>query len=163
MTVNGIETSDGTATPTVRHRVAAPRSSAAVHWLLDHSAPILRVTVGVVFVWFGALKITGYSPVNDLVAATVPFLPASWLVPALGVFEVLAGTALVTGIRVGLVTALTTLHLLGTFLVLAIRPEASFRNGNPLLLTTQGEFVVKNLVLVAAGFVIAQHHRRRTG
>ena len=46
------------------------------------------------------------------------------------------------------------LQLVGTFLVLVIQPEISFQDGNLLLLTVEGEFVVKNLVLIAAGMVV---------
>ncbi|MCE6997216.1 DoxX family protein [Saccharothrix sp. S26] len=136
-------------------------ASRAVEGLLDRAVPLLRVALGVVFVWFGALKVTGTSPVRELVAATVPFLPASWFVPAVGVFEVLAGMALIVAVGVPLVAALTALHLLGTFLVLVVQPAVAFRHGNPLLLSTTGEFVLKNLVLLAAALVVAGHHRRR--
>jgi len=46
------------------------------------------------------------------------------------------------------------LQMAGTFLVLVLRPELAFQSGNPLLLTVTGEFVIKNLVLIAAGLVI---------
>ncbi|QQQ73497.1 DoxX family protein [Saccharothrix sp. 6-C] len=150
---------------TDRARPARPTvldaASRAVDGLLDRSVPLLRIALGVVFLWFGALKVAGASPVRDLVAGTVPFLPASWFVPAVGVVEVLAGTALILAVRVRLVAALTALHLLGTFLVLVVQPATAFRDGNPLLLDVTGEFVVKNLVLLAASLVVARHHRRR--
>ncbi|MFC6087852.1 DoxX family membrane protein [Saccharothrix lopnurensis] len=122
----------------------------------DRGFTALRVALGVVFVWFGALKVTGDSPVHQLVADTVPFLPGSWFVPAVGVFEVLAGAALVLGVAVRPVAALVALHLLGTFLVLLVQPGVAFVGGNPLLLTVAGEFVVKNLVLVTAALVVAR-------
>jgi putative oxidoreductase len=136
-------------------------ASRAVDGLLDRGVTLLRIALGVVFLWFGVLKVAGTSPVHDLVAATVPFLPASWFVPAVGVFEVLAGMALVVAVRVRLVAALTALHLLGTFLVLVVQPAVAFRHGNPLLLSATGEFVVKNLVLLAAALAVARHHDRR--
>ena len=136
-------------------------ASRAVDGVLERSVPLLRVALGVVFLWFGVLKVTGTSPVRDLVADTVPFLPASWFVPAVGVFEVLAGMALIVAVQVRAVAALTALHLLGTFLVLVVQPVVAFRHGNPLLLSTTGEFVLKNLVLLAAALVVARHHRRR--
>jgi uncharacterized membrane protein YkgB len=136
-------------------------ASRAVDRVLDRAVPLLRIALGAVFLWFGVLKVAGTSPVRDLVADTVPFLPASWLVPAVGVFEVLAGMALIAAVRVRLVAALTALHLLGTFLVLVVQPAVAFRQGNPLLLTVMGEFVLKNLVLLAAALVVARHHRRR--
>ncbi|WP_158845824.1 DoxX family protein [Saccharothrix deserti] len=137
------------------------RLSRAVDGVLDRSVPLLRIALGVVFVWFGVLKVAGTSPVRELVADTVPFLPASWFVPVIGVFEVLAGMALIVAIRVRLVAAVTVAHLLGTFLVLVVQPGVAFQDGNPLLLSVTGEFVLKNLVLVAAALVVARHHPRR--
>jgi putative oxidoreductase len=52
------------------------------------------------------------------------------------------------------ILALLFLQLAGTFLVLLIWPEAAFQEGNPLFLTTEGEFVIKNLVLIAAGLAV---------
>ena len=42
----------------------------------------------------------------------------------------------------------------GTFLVLVMHPEVAFQDGNPFLLTVEGEFVIKNLVLLSAALVI---------
>jgi hypothetical protein len=51
----------------------------------------------------------------------------------------------------------SALHLSGTFLVLLLRPDVAFVDGNPLLLTVEGEYVVKNLVLLAAVASLALH------
>ncbi len=48
----------------------------------------------------------------------------------------------------------------GTFLVLVLRPDVAFQGSNPLVLTVEGEFVVKNLVLLSAGLVIGSRLRR---
>jgi putative oxidoreductase len=119
------------------------------------SVPLLRVSLGVVFIWFGALKFTNSTPVAELVANTVPFLPARWFVPALGAFEVGLGLALLVGRWLGIVALLMVAHLSGTLLVLVTQPHVAFQDGNPLMLTMTGEFVVKNLVLMAAGLVLA--------
>jgi hypothetical protein len=47
--------------------------------------PTLRNSLAVVFIWFGALKVFGVSPVVDLVASTVYWVDPDWFVPALGV------------------------------------------------------------------------------
>jgi uncharacterized membrane protein YkgB len=52
-------------------------------------------------------------------------------------------------------------HLGGTFLTVVMQPEALFQHGNPLMLTMEGEFVTKNLVLITAALVIAAWARRR--
>lgn len=116
--------------------------------------PLLRLSLGVVFVWFGALKVTGVTPVTDLVAETVYWLDPSWFVPVLGVFEVVVGAGLLVGRGLRLVLLLFAAQMLGTFLVLVIQPQVAFQDGNPLLLTMEGEFVVKNLVLLSAGLVL---------
>ncbi|MEV7007506.1 DoxX family membrane protein [Streptosporangium sp. NPDC051022] len=117
----------------------------------------MRVTLGLVFLWFGALKVADVSPVSDLVADTLAFvpLPASFVVPALGVFEIAAALALISGRWMRPFLPALLLHLIGTFLVLALHPSVAFKNGNPLLLTMEGEFVVKNLVLIAGTLMIA--------
>jgi putative oxidoreductase len=123
--------------------------------------PALRVSLGLVFVWFGALKILQVSPVADLVARTVYWVDPSWFVPVLGVVEVIIGVGLVAGRALRTVLALFWLQMLGTFLVLVIQPDVAFQRRNPLLLTVEGEFVVKNLVLLTAGMVVGSTVRKR--
>jgi putative oxidoreductase len=123
--------------------------------LLERVAlPLLRVSLGAVFIWFGVLKIAGESPVSKLVADTVYWLNPDWFVPILGVFEVLVGIGLLLGRGLRLVLFLFALQMVGTFLVLVTQPDVAFQHGNPLLLTTEGEFVIKNLVLLSAGLMI---------
>jgi hypothetical protein len=54
-------------------------------------------------------------------------------------------------------------QMVGTFLTFLILPNVVFQHGNPLLLTVEGEFVVKNLVLIAAGLVVGTTVRRKPG
>jgi uncharacterized membrane protein YkgB len=119
------------------------------------SLPMLRVSLGLVFVWFGALKAIGDTPVKELVAGTVPWLDADWFVPALGWFEIVVGVGLVSGYLLGWVCAAMVLHLCGTFLTVVTQPVLMFRHGNPLALTMAGEFVAKNVVLITAALVLA--------
>lgn len=131
-------------------------------WLLRRfSLPLLRASLGLVFVWFGALKVADVTPAKELVAGTVPWLDADWLVPALGWFEMLIGAALISGYLLGWVCAAMVAHLCGTFLTVLMQPDAMFQQGNPLMLTMEGEFVAKNLVLITAALVLAAWARRR--
>ena len=124
--------------------------------------PLLRLVLGSLFLWFGLLKVVGRSPVGDLVARTLLWLPSDVVVPALGWVEVLLGVALITaiGLRIALLTM--CLHLAGTFLTFVMAPGLMFQADNPFLLTTDGEFVVKNLVLITASLVLLTHAGRRT-
>jgi uncharacterized membrane protein YkgB len=133
----------------------------AVELLRAISLPLLRLAIGAVFIWFGALKVADATPVADFVANTLPWFNRAWLVPALGIFEVAIGLALIAGRYLTLVCAALVAHLTGTFLSLIMQPDVTFQHGNPLMLTTEGEFVVKNLVFIAAGLVIAARFNRR--
>jgi putative oxidoreductase len=149
------------ADPPRRASASLERVRAVVN-VADRAAfPLLRASLGVVFIWFGALKWSAATPVGDLVANTLPFLPRGIVVPALGTFEVLLGVGLLVGRYLGVVALLMMAHLAGTFLVLVVEPDVSFQNGNPFLLTMTGEFVVKNLVLITAGLVLATWSRTR--
>lgn len=125
------------------------------------SITLLRLSVGVVFIWFGALKVFDVTPVADLVADTVYWVDPDWFVPFLGAFEIVVGVGLISGRALRVVLGLFTLQMVGTFLVLIVQPDVAFRDGNPLLLTVEGEFVVKNLVLLTAGMVVGATVRRR--
>lgn len=119
--------------------------------------PVLRILLGVLFVWFGGLKVVGESPVGALVSGTLPFADPHLVVTTLGAVEVLLGVGLVSGVAVRLVLPVLAAHLTGTFLTFVMLPELMFRHGNLLLLTESGEFVAKNLVLVAATLVLLTH------
>ena len=155
-------------TALTHERAAAARRALALFADLEQRAvtvlrrvavPLLRVSLGVVFVWFGALKVANVTPVGELVAGTLPFVDPAWFVPVLGGVEVALGLGLLLGRLITVVCAVLVAHLCGTFLVLVMQPQLAFQNGNPLLLTTIGEFVIKNVVLISAALVLAARMR----
>lgn len=123
--------------------------------------PALRISLGLVFGWFGMLKVAGDSPVADLVHATLPWIDQGVLLPVLGWVEIVLGLALIAGRprRVALVAVAA--HLAGTFLVFLQAPAQVISGGNPLLLTGNGEFVLKNIVLICAALVLLSQTGRR--
>ena len=77
-------------------------------------------------------------------------------------WEIIIGLGLLFPIALRLTLLMFWAQMAGTFLVLVVHPGLSFQDGNPLLLlTVEGEFVIKNLVLMAAGLVIGSQVRRR--
>jgi uncharacterized membrane protein YkgB len=132
-----------------------------IPFLRRAAVPMLRVSLGLVFVWFGALKVFDVSPVADLVANTVYWVDPDLFVTALGFFEIFVGVMLLLGWALRLTLALFTLQMVGTFLTFFVLPDVTFRDGNPLLLTVEGEFVVKNLVLISAALVVGTTVRRK--
>ncbi len=131
-----------------------------IQFMAHYSVLIMRISLAVVFIWFGLLKVTGYSPVVDLVAKTVYWFPPKIVIPVLGVWEIIVGYGLLFGVLLRLTLFLFWIQMAGTFLVLVLLPHVAFQIGNPFLLTMAGEFVIKNLVLIAAGLVIGSTVRK---
>lgn len=145
-----------------RLRRWALRCDRTVAGLLDrHGITVLRIALAVVFLWFGALKVFGQSPVEDVVRETAFLLPEGVVIAVLGVWEIVIGVGLLIRVALRITLALFLVQMSGTFLTLVVLPDLSFQNGNPLLLSVLGEFVVKNIVLVAAGLVVASTIRRQ--
>ncbi|MFW6436414.1 MAG: hypothetical protein ACOCYZ_02140 [Halococcoides sp.] len=122
-------------------------------WMQRWSLPIVRTAIGVVFVWFGALKIVDISPAGELVAETVYFLPPELFIPILGVWEVLIGLFMLYRPLVRLAILLLFLQLPGTFLPVVLLPDVVFTTF-PYGLTVEGQYIVKNLVIIGAALVI---------
>jgi putative oxidoreductase len=119
--------------------------------------PALRVALGIVFVWFGALKIAGQSPVVAMIQTAFPFMPEPFFLRFLGVFEIAIGAGLISGVALRLTLAMFLGQMSGTLMAPLMAPSLFFARGNLLLLTADGEFVVKNFVLITAGLVIAAY------
>jgi len=117
------------------------------------SVPVLQTSLGIVFIWFGALKVLDVSPAADLVAATVYFVPPEIFVPILGVWEVVIGICLLHRrlVRVGIF--LLFLQMPGTFLPFILLPDVTFATV-PYELTVEGQYIVKNLVLIGAALAV---------
>ncbi|MEM1042799.1 MAG: DoxX family membrane protein [Bacteroidota bacterium] len=121
----------------------------------------LRWTVGIVFIWFGALKLfPGMSPAEELVKNTVYFFDPGWFFPVLGVWEVLIGLFLIVRPFIRVAIFLLALQMPGTFLPLVLLPEVCF-TAFPFGLTLEGQYIVKNLVIIAAALVVGGTVRRR--
>lgn len=115
--------------------------------------PLLRWSLGIVFIWFGALKPFGMSPAQDLVANTVYFVDPDWFVPFLGWWEVAIGVGLLVRPLIRPAIFLLFLQMPGTFLPLVLLPEVCF-TAAPIGLTMEGQYIIKNLILIAGALVI---------
>ena len=127
--------------------------SLLIQRLNNWSLPVLRVSLGIVFIWFGALKPFGDSPANEVITKTIYWFDPDIFIPILGYWEMLIGICLLYTplIRVGLF--LLALQMPGTFLPLVLRPEICFIDV-PFNLTLEGQYIVKNLVLIGAAMVV---------
>jgi uncharacterized membrane protein YkgB len=131
-------------------------------WMAAHGPTLLRYALGAIFVWFGALKLfAGASPAEDLVKRTVYFFDPEWFFPLLGVWEVAIGLGLLVKPLIRLAILLLFLQMPGTFLPLVVVPEACWE-AFPFVLTLEGQYIVKNLVLIAAALVVGGTVRHET-
>jgi uncharacterized membrane protein YphA (DoxX/SURF4 family) len=114
----------------------------------------MRVGLGIVFFWFGALKLfAGQSPAEDLVRNTTYFIDADIFLPVLAIWEMAIGLGLIFGKFMRITLLLLFLQMPGTALPLLILPDAVWTHF-PYGLTLEGQYIVKNLVLIGAGLVL---------
>lgn len=123
-------------------------------WMARYGLVIMRVGLGIVFFWFGALKLfPGLSPAEELVRNTTYFVNPDWFIPVLALWEMAIGLGLMLGRFLRLTLLLLFLQMPGTALPLVVLPEAVWTQF-PYGLTLEGQYIIKNLVLIGAGLVL---------
>jgi uncharacterized membrane protein YphA (DoxX/SURF4 family) len=133
--------------------------SRITHWMARFGVPLLRVSLGVVFLWFGVLKFfPGMSPAQGLAARTVERLSFGTIgpefsVPALALWECLIGLGLLTGVFMRATLLLLAVQMLGTLTPLALFPGEVFTR-IPYAPTLEGQYIIKNAVLISAAIVV---------
>jgi uncharacterized membrane protein YphA (DoxX/SURF4 family) len=131
-----------------------PIDRVLTRWLARYSIPILRVSLGVVFFWFGALKLfPGLSPAEDLVRNTIFVIDPGLFLPVLAVWEMAIGLGLICGKFMRLTLLLLFMQMPGTVLPLFILPDVTWQHV-PYSPTMEGQYIIKNLVLIGAGLVL---------
>ena len=129
-------------------------------WMGKYGMLILRISLGIIFLWFGILKFfKGLSPAEDLVRNTVYFMDPDLFIPILAAWESLIGIGLITGKYMRLTLLLLFLQMPGTALPLVILPEKVWTIF-PYGLTLEGQYIIKNLVLISAGLVLGSTVRK---
>jgi uncharacterized membrane protein YkgB len=128
-------------------------------WMADHGLVLLRFALGLVFFWFGALKlIPGASPAEALAGETIERLtfgaiPTATALSILAVWEVAIGIGLFIGRGMRITLLLLFVQMLGTITPLFLFPDQTFREF-PWAPTLEGQYIIKNVVLVAAAIVL---------
>lgn len=122
-------------------------------FLKNRAVTLLRLSIGIIYIWYGILKIIGISPVEELVLNATNWVGNQNFVIFLGFFELLIGLFLSIKkmLRIGLL--MLFLQFPGTFLPLFLNPEDCF-TFIPFGLTLEGQYIFKNLVLISAGLVL---------
>jgi len=119
--------------------------------------PAMRISFAIIFFWFGILKPFGLSAAEGLLKATVIWLPfgapEQWLV-IIGFWEVVIGITFLFKSTTRIAIALLFLQMLGTFMPLVFLPEVTFQENNFLLPTLEGQYIMKNLMIISAALVL---------
>lgn len=123
-------------------------------WMARYGLKLMRIALGIIFFWFGALKLfPGLSPAEDLVRNSVPLVNPDLFQPVLAVWEITIGLGLITGLFMRVTLLLLFLQMPGTLLPILTTPEAVF-TVFPFGLTIEGQYIVKNLALITAAIVL---------
>ena len=118
--------------------------------------PFLRIAMGIVLVWIGGLKFVDPSPVVGLIGASpFAFLASNGFVYLLGVGEVIVGALLFANIQVKYVGILNMLLFVGTIAILILTPKVAYGDAGFPLLSLPGEFLLKDIVLMAASAALS--------
>jgi uncharacterized membrane protein YkgB len=121
--------------------------------------PMARFGIFVVFFWFGILKVLGLSPATPLVEhlfnVTIHFMPFSAFLIGFGIFEMVIGILFLFQGFERIVMPLLLIHMVTTFGPLVFLPQVTWQHF--LVPTLEGQYIIKNLVIIAAAMGIAAH------
>lgn len=122
-----------------------------------------RIALAIVFVWFGALKIFGVSPaselVNDLLQMTLPFIPFGFFIVFLGVWEAAIGVLFLFPKLTRWAFGVMMVQMFTTFGPLVFLPDASWQFF--AVPTLEGQYIIKNVVLIALGYAIFVEYTKK--
>jgi len=129
-----------------------------VHFMRLWGMSAVRWSLAVIFIWFGILKPLGISPAEPLVLKTVAWMPllsaTQWLA-VIGWWEVAIGVTFLFRRTSRLAIGLLALQMTGTFMPLVMLSEITFQPGRvPYAPTIEGQYIIKNLLIIAAALVI---------
>lgn len=136
-----------------------PFDRRVTHWMAAHGVTLSRIALGIIFLWFGALKlIPGASPAEDLATRTIAELTGGRVagltaLRILAIWEVLIGIGLLLGRFLRITLLLLFVQMPGTMLPLVFFPSETFSRF-PFVPTLEGQYIIKNLVLVSAAIVV---------
>lgn len=129
------------------------------NWMAQYGVLLLRVSLGLIFFWFGILKFfPDLSPAQGLATRTISLLTFGLIQPQvsiiiLAVWETMIGLGLIFGVFMRATLLLLFMQMLGTVTPLFLFPFEAFTQ-IPYAPTLEGQYIIKNLVLISAGIMI---------
>ncbi len=131
----------------------------ATSWMSRNGLLFLRISIGIVFAWFGVLKFfPGLSPAQDLAIRTIELLtfglvPEVLIINGLALWEVVIGVGLIWGRFMKATLLLLFLQMIGTFTPVFLFPREVFSQ-IPYAPTFEGQYIIKNIIIVSAAMVL---------
>lgn len=130
-----------------------------IHFFKRTYLPLGRVALFVVFFGFGILKLLDLSPASELaealVSKTVGMNYFNLLFKGLALIECIIGILFLLPKTVRLAIPLLLFHLAVVSAPLMLVPELVWQQ--PFVPTLEGQYIIKNIALVAVAFGIAAH------
>jgi len=130
-------------------------------WMARTGHPVESWLLGILFVWFGSLKVAGQPTATSIIAKTVYLGDPAFTVPALGVWEVCIGLCLLIRPLLRLAIALMLIRLPGTLIALVVKFDECF-DGSVFTPNTQGQYLMKDAALLGAALVLGSTVRARS-
>ena len=125
---------------------------------------LIRIPLFVIFFWFGLLKVIELSPAQGLIIDTVywmPFIsPENWVI-VIGYLEMLIGLFFLAKKTTFYAMLLLFLQMSGTFMPLVLLPSVTFQNSNYLLPTLEGQYIIKNIIIITSAIVIGRYYLKQ--
>ncbi len=134
-------------------------------FMIRHGILLLRISVGIIFVWFGVLKFfPDLSPaqgiaINTIDKLTFGLIDKNITILLLALWETLIGIGLIFGKYLRVTLFLLFLQMLGAMMPLLLFPMETFSHF-PYAPTLEGQYIIKNLVLISAGLVVGSTVRK---
>ncbi|HOX82316.1 MAG TPA: doxx family protein [Chryseolinea sp.] len=128
-------------------------------WINNHVFDLLKISIGIVYVWFGALKFfPKLSPADQLAKDTIDLITFGLLssnvtILLLALWETILGFFLILSKWNKAIYFMLILHLLCTFVPLFCFADISFTSP-PFVFTLVGQYIVKNIIIVCAALVL---------
>lgn len=126
----------------------------------NFSIRFARVSIFIIYFWFGLLKLVGESPANTMVKSLfdqtmgkmLPMLDFGQFIIAFAIFEIIIGILFLTPRYEKLGLVLLVLHIIMTTLPLYLVREMVW--AKPFVPTLEGQYIIKNLAVLALALCI---------
>lgn len=134
-----------------------------IKWFKKNNIILLRISIGIIFFWFGFLKyFHGLSPAEKIAIRTIDdltfhLLSEKIIIYGLATWEVMIGIGMLFNLFMKFTLLILLLHMLGTFTPLFLYTHEIF-TVFPIALTLEGQYIIKNIVIIASAIVIAVYY-----